>query len=141
MSAVLDQTLTALAPQVAAFAVAVFALFATWAVVQLKTKLKVDTNTALYQSLYRTIGNAATAALAARSSGAAGALQAAAGSIVDDILKTVKADNAEAVGRLGESDDALRTKILAALPDAQAKVATARAATAAAADVTSRPLG
>lgn len=87
--------------------------------------LKINTETELYQSLYRTIENVLRALLVANGGSAA---RLPVDMIVEQAVDLVKANNPKAVSQLGQTADDLRTKVLAKLPDAQVKVAEGAAA-------------
>lgn len=90
---------------------------------KLASWLKISTDDARYQSLYRTIENVLKA-LIAKAPGGAAALRGVDDDLIARAIEEVKAASPH-VAKLGESDEALKTKIIARLPEAQAAVASA----------------
>ena len=127
MDKIIADLWAAVGPQVAAFIGSVAGLIAAWALLQLRAKLKVDTDTGLAGSLYRTIENGLGAALARQLTSGRLSATTIPATVVDETLDYVKANNAKAIAKLKQSDAALVDKIVARLPDAKAKVVEAAA--------------
>jgi len=87
--------------------------------VQAWAKAKYDAET--YASLYRTIDYVLKALLAKRGTGSLSA--AAVSPLIDEAIDMVRQLNPKAVASAKQDDEALKTKVVAKLPEAQALVA------------------
>lgn len=113
----------AVRPGLLLFIAGLVPVLATWLTAKIVEALKVQKDGELAQSLYRTIDNtlrALVTTLAARG----GKLEGLPAGLINDAIEIVKRDNPKAVAALKQSDDTLRTKIIAKLPGVQNDVVT-----------------
>ncbi|WP_164919711.1 hypothetical protein [Hansschlegelia zhihuaiae] len=123
MEAFLNDVWEAVRPGFLLFIAGLVPVLATWLTAKIVEALKVQKDGELAQSLYRTIDNtlrALVTTLAARG----GKLDGLPAGLINDAIEIVKRDNPKAVSTLGQTDDQLRTKIIAKLPGVQNDVVT-----------------
>ena len=123
MSTVLTSIWAAIGDQVIAALVSLISILLAVALyrVQAWAKAKYDAET--YASLYRTIEYVLKALLATRGTGSLAAT--AASPLIHEAIDMVRQLNPKAVAAAKQDDEALKTKVIAKLPEAQATVAEA----------------